>query len=90
MEQSRGKFGITEVDVFGPYRMPKPIWAYGLNEYGQHEQTPDGSRAGGRMEPDCDALWAADVGRTSARNTTRCSASTRATTRRASGRSSAR
>lgn len=63
MEQSRGKFGITEVDVFGPYRMPKPIWAYGLNEYGQHDQTPDGSRADGRMEPDCDALWAADVGR---------------------------
>ena len=27
MEQSRGKFGITEVDTFGPYRMPKPIWA---------------------------------------------------------------
>ncbi|MFO7733491.1 MAG: peptidase M6 [Candidatus Aminicenantes bacterium] len=63
MEQSRGKFGITEVDVFGPYRMPRPIWAYGLNEYGQHDQTPDGSRADGRMEPDCDALWAADVGR---------------------------
>jgi len=63
MEQSRGQFGITEVDVFGPYRMPKPIWAYGLNEYGQHDQTPDGSRAAGRMEPDCDALWAADVGR---------------------------
>ena len=63
MEQSRGKFGITEVDVFGPYRMPKTIWAYGLNEYGQHDQTPDGSRADGRMEPDCDALWAADVGR---------------------------
>ncbi|MGZ5479467.1 MAG: M6 family metalloprotease domain-containing protein, partial [Candidatus Aminicenantales bacterium] len=32
MEQSRGRFGITEVQSFGPYRMPKPIWAYGLNE----------------------------------------------------------
>ncbi len=63
MEQSRGKFGITEVDIFGPYRMPRPVWAYGLNEYGQHDQTPDGSRADGRMEPDCDALWTADVGR---------------------------
>ena len=62
MEQSRGRFGITEVDIFGPYRMPKPIWAYGLNEYGQNEQTPDGSRADSRMERDCDAIWMEDVG----------------------------
>ncbi len=62
MEQSRGKFGITEVDVFGPYRMPKPIWAYGLNEYGQNEQTPDGSRASSRMERDCDSIWIDDIG----------------------------
>lgn len=63
MEQSRGKFGITEVASFGPYRMPKPLWAYGLNEYGQNDQTPDGSRAAGRMEQDCDAVWAAAVGK---------------------------
>ncbi len=62
MEQSRGKFGITEVDVYGPYRMPKPIWAYGLNEYGQNDQTPDGSRANSRMERDCDSIWIDDVG----------------------------
>jgi M6 family metalloprotease-like protein len=62
MEQSRGRFGITEVDVFGPYRMPKPIWAYGLNEYGQDDQTPDGSRADSRMERDCDAIWMENVG----------------------------
>ncbi len=62
MEQSRGKFGITEVDVYGPYRMPKPIWAYGLNEYGQNDQTPDGSRASSRMERDCDSIWMADIG----------------------------
>ncbi len=62
MEQSRGKFGITEVDVYGPYRMPKPIWAYGLNEYGQNDQTPDGSRANSRMERDCDSIWVADRG----------------------------
>jgi len=62
MEQSRGKFGITEVDVFGPYRMPKPIWAYGLNEYGQNDQTPDGSTADSRMEQDCDPIWIEDVG----------------------------
>jgi M6 family metalloprotease-like protein len=62
MEQSRGGFGITEVDVYGPYRMPKPIWAYGLNEYGQNDQTPDGSRADSRMERDCDAIWIEDIG----------------------------
>jgi len=61
MEQSRGKFGITEVEVFGPYRMPKPRWEYGLNEYGQNESTPDGTVAGSRMEPDCDSIWAADL-----------------------------
>jgi len=63
MEQSRGKFGITEVKSFGPYRMPKPIWAYGLNEYGQNDQTPDGSRADSRMERDCDEIWTAAVGK---------------------------
>lgn len=63
MEQSRGKFGITEVKAFGPYRMPKPIWAYGLNEFGQNGQTPDGMKADGRMEQDCDELWIASVGK---------------------------
>ncbi len=63
MEQSRGKFGITEVEAFGPYRMPKPIWFYGLNEYGQNDQTPDGTRADGHMERDCDAVWAAELGK---------------------------
>ncbi len=63
MEQSRGRFGITEVDAYGPYRMPKPRWEYGLNEYGQNEFTPDGSAARGRMEPDCDSIWIQDMGR---------------------------
>jgi M6 family metalloprotease-like protein len=63
MEQSRGKFGITEVESFGPYRMPKNRWEYGLNEYGQEGSTPDGrSVEGNRMEPDCDSIWAEDVG----------------------------
>lgn len=62
MEQSRGKFGITDIDVFGPYRMPKPRWEYGLNEWGQDGSTPDGSDANSRMEPDGDAIWAADIG----------------------------
>jgi M6 family metalloprotease-like protein len=63
MEQSRGKFGITEFEVFGPYRLPKPIWAYGLSEWGQNDCTPDGVRADSRMERDCDEIWAAAVGR---------------------------
>ena len=63
MEQSRGKAGITAVTAFGPYRMPKPLWAYGLSEYGQNDSTPDGSKASARMEPDCDALWSAAVGK---------------------------
>jgi M6 family metalloprotease-like protein len=62
MEQSRGKFGITSLDAFGPYRMPKNLWEYGLNEYGQNNSTPDGSRASSRMEPDVDALWKAAEG----------------------------
>ncbi|MGH7500474.1 MAG: M6 family metalloprotease domain-containing protein [Longimicrobiales bacterium] len=62
MEQSRGRFGITEIDTYGPYRMPEPLWAYGLNEHDQDESTPDGSRAASRMEPDVDSLWAAEHG----------------------------
>jgi M6 family metalloprotease-like protein len=62
MEQSRGKFGITTLDPYGPYRMPKNLWEYGLNEYNQNNSTPDGSRAKSHMEPDVDALWKADAG----------------------------
>ncbi|MGB9893843.1 MAG: hypothetical protein ACPLRA_05470, partial [Candidatus Saccharicenans sp.] len=62
MEISWGKFGLTQVDAFGPYRMPKPHWWYGLNEYGQNKYTPDGSVAGGRLERDCDELWIKDIG----------------------------
>jgi M6 family metalloprotease-like protein len=62
MEQSRGKFGITVLEPFGPYRMPRPLWAYGLNEWGQNDHTPDGTRARYRMEPDVDSLWRAHKG----------------------------
>ena len=72
MEQSRGKIGIAKMDAFGPYRMPKNLWEYGLNEYGQNASTPTGEpigRGGGRgrgrgprMESDCDSLWREDVG----------------------------
>lgn len=62
MEQSRGKFGIAKLDVYGPYRLPKNLWEYGLNEYGQNEATPTGARASGRLERDCDLLWRAEAG----------------------------
>jgi M6 family metalloprotease-like protein len=62
MEQSRGKFGITVLDAYGPYLMPIKLWEYGLNEHNQNNSTPDGSRAGSRMEPDIDALWKAAEG----------------------------
>ncbi len=62
MEQSRGKFGITALDPYGPYMMPKNLWEYGLNEYGQNASTPDGSKASARMERDVDALLKADAG----------------------------
>lgn len=62
MEQSRGKFGITVLDAYGPYRMPKNLWEYGLNEYNQNNSTPDGSIAKSWMEPDVDALWKAAEG----------------------------
>jgi M6 family metalloprotease-like protein len=62
MEQSRGRFGITALDAYGPYLMPKNHWAYGLREHGQNAYTPDGSVARSRMEPDVDSLWRADAG----------------------------
>jgi M6 family metalloprotease-like protein len=62
MEQSRGQIGIARLDSFGPYRMPKNLYQYGLNEYNQQSAAPPGSPANGRLEPDADALWAADAG----------------------------
>lgn len=62
MEQSRGRFGITVLDAFGPYRMPKPLWKYGLSEWGQNEATPDGDSVSCWMEPDIDSLWEAAEG----------------------------
>jgi M6 family metalloprotease-like protein len=57
MEQSRGQVGIGKIDAFGPYRMPKNLFQYGLNEYGQQGGLPGGYTAAGRMETDVDALW---------------------------------
>jgi len=64
MEQSRGQIGIARLDAFGPYRMPKNLFQYGLNEWGQNNPNavPTGFAADGRLEPDADAAWAADKG----------------------------
>jgi len=62
MEQSRGKFGIPTIDVFGPYKMPRKLFEYGLNEYNQASACPAGYTCDGRMERDADALWRADAG----------------------------
>ncbi len=62
IEQSRGKFGIVAPDPFGPYRMPKNLWEYGLNEFNQNSFTPDGSIARAIIEKDVDSLWIADRG----------------------------
>jgi M6 family metalloprotease-like protein len=62
MEQSRGKVGIPKIDAYGPYRMPHNLFEYGLNEWGQEGACPTGYTCNRRMEPDVDALWAADKG----------------------------
>ena len=62
MEQSRGRVGIPTIDHYGPYRMPKKLFQYGLNEHGQAVGCPTDHTCNHRMEPDVDALWVADKG----------------------------
>jgi M6 family metalloprotease-like protein len=62
MEQSRGQVGIAEIEAFGPYRMPKNLWEYGCNEFGQANSTPTGIPARGHMEKDCDSIWLKEAG----------------------------
>lgn len=62
MEQSPGRVGIPRVDAYGPYRMPKNLFEYGLNEYNQAGACPTGFTCASRMEPDVDALWTAQHG----------------------------
>jgi len=62
MEQSRGKIGIPPLAAYGPYRMPKKLFQYGLNEWGQQGGCPAGYRCDGDLEADADALWRAAAG----------------------------
>lgn len=63
MEQSRGQIGIAKIDAYGPYLMPKKLFQYGLNEWGQQGACPSGYTCDGRMERDADALWEAAAGK---------------------------
>jgi M6 family metalloprotease-like protein len=62
MEQSRGQIGIPPLDAYGPYRLPKKLFQYGLNEWGQQGGCPSGYKCDGELETDADALWRADAG----------------------------
>ena len=63
MEQSRGRVGIPKIDAYGPYRMPKNLFQYGLNEWNQQVGCPGGFKCDGRIDQDADALWIADAGK---------------------------
>jgi M6 family metalloprotease-like protein len=63
MEQSRGKIGIPPLETYGPYRMPKKLFQYGLNEWGQQGGCPAGYKCDGDLEADADALWRAAAGK---------------------------
>lgn len=62
MEQSRGRVGIPAIDAYGPYRMPRKLFQYGLNEHGQGVGCPAGYTCTHRMEPDADELWTKNAG----------------------------
>ncbi|MEV0393777.1 peptidase M6 [Polymorphospora rubra] len=62
MEQTGGRVGV-EFAPFGPYRMPRNQFEYGLNDIGQNQSgCPSGFTCNGRFETDADALWRADAG----------------------------
>ena len=64
MEQTNGRIGVA-FTPFGPYRMPRPLYEYGLNDIGgQQANCPAGHTCNGSLEPDADALWRAAAGST--------------------------
>ena len=62
MEQTHGRIGMS-FTPYGPYRMPRPLYEYGLNEFNQQGGCPAGHTCNGNMDSDVDALWRADAGR---------------------------
>ncbi|WP_051426147.1 hypothetical protein [Jiangella gansuensis] len=61
MEQSRGKLGVSEMDVFGAYQVPRNLFEYGLNEWGQQSACPEGFTCNGNLDRDVDTVWQADL-----------------------------
>ncbi|MFB8387602.1 peptidase M6 [Microbacterium sp. NPDC055910] len=61
MEQSRGTYGIDFMDAYGPYEMPRNLFEYGLNEWGQGTACPEGETCDGRMDNDVVTAWQAGM-----------------------------
>ena len=62
MEQTGGRIGVR-FTPFGPYRMPRNLFQYGLNDIGgQQGNCPAGFTCNASLEPDADALWRAAAG----------------------------
>ncbi|WP_199853872.1 peptidase M6 [Plantactinospora sp. BB1] len=62
MEQTNGRVGV-EFTPFGPYRLPRKQFEYGLNDIGQNGTgCPAGSTCNGNLDADVDALWRAAEG----------------------------
>ncbi len=63
MEQTHGRIGMS-FTPYGPYRMPRPLYEYGLNEFNQQGGCPAGHTCNGNMDNDVNALWRAAEGAT--------------------------
>ncbi|MFK3984269.1 peptidase M6 [Micromonospora sp. NPDC050397] len=62
MEQTAGRLGV-EFTPFGPYRIGRNLFEYGLNDIGQERAgCPSGYTCNGNLDPDVDALWRAAEG----------------------------
>lgn len=61
MEQSRGRLGVEQMDVFGAYELPHNLFEYGLNEFGQAVACPDAVTCNGNLDRDADTVWQADL-----------------------------
>lgn len=61
MEQSRGRLGVGQMDVFGAYQLPRNLFEYGQNEWGQGAVCPKGFTCNGNLDRDADTVWQADL-----------------------------
>lgn len=61
MEQSRGKLGVKQMDTFGAYQLPRNLFEYGMNEWGQGAACPQSFSCNGNLDNDADRAWKADL-----------------------------